>query len=913
MSYATYVEWNDEPTRKPAYFSYKMQCVSHTLGLIESESNEVIIKLKCFYPMDVLTTMKKSKGRGDVKPLDLPKAREYDRCVARSFQGDEVVVVVRLPERGDYIVGIHGYPHGVNDDVKNACGSFIVGYRVRSLSDTPCDLFPEKKGDIYGASWDLQLAGVRVVQPANPIMESVEGKAVIELDRGEYDKDMMFKFYHESDPSEDLNGYMYPETVGNKVKLNLSCPKAGTYACAMYCKVDDDDEDNNTYDFAGQFVIACPEPAVDARPLPSNSTGLWGPGAFIHELGIKLSESMMATSSIHTIHGEGNVTFLVPNGIQTSHNLVTTDGADIGDTHLYAETTAHRNGDRAVNLEIRCPAVGNYRLDLFGNVKGESSMKFCGRWLVICEEPYHGEVFPESHGLWGPNEHSRKVGVKVVSPTSSTIQTHDGEARLIMYLDMEYYLTNKYIHGLFHENKRVDNEQECVYAMVNYNHQDAFVNITYNIKVARKGYYKLILWGDASSCSTLTEIGQWLVRCEAPFYSQLFPELEGLMGSATRAETSHEGNVSMTCSTPDNSRKKGKRLISCERPFNGELFPAQHGMWGPKSHFRKLGLEVVSPVSSTLITSEGNTQLIISMKQDTFHANTFTHGLFKDNVRLQEGSIMAEVTRKQENVLISYNMKLSKRGYYKFKLWGDAKTCKTFSEAGVWLMNCIQPGKEGDVYPKNRKPWGPEESFRQLGLKVKDHDSSTLRFLNGECCLTLESPHGVHTACVLKTVNGKKMDTVSSVQNSDGTTTTFTIRVPEAGFYSFDLYASKTSGSLPWVGKWLVVRDEKDEAEEEQDDDTDEEEQLMDQNDQEHKTRDHTEELGMKRNEDDDEGEQMSGYLDEEQATKEKEEQRVDESEAEEVLDQEQKRQDKIEEQGIESNEDAMEQVSGEA
>ncbi|XP_072020466.1 uncharacterized protein [Amphiura filiformis] len=345
-SYKSYIEWNDAPEKKPAYFIYKMQCLSHKHAVIDAENNQVEIRLKCFYPMDIYTTMKKAKD-GDVKPLQLPKEREYDRCVVRYFQGNEVVVVVRLPSKGDYIVDVCGYAHGICEDVQHASGQFIVGYRVRGLSDVPCALFPERKGDIYGASWDLQLAGVNVIQPSQPVIESQSGKATIELDRGESDRSLIFKYYHESDPSTDLEEYVYPESIGNKVRLNLSCPKAGMYACVIYCKFDDEDETNNTHSFAGQFVISSPRADTQVLAYPSDSNGLWGPDDFIHKLGIQMSKSM-TMSTIHTDNnGEACIGFIVPKAVTYSHRLTTMKGEDI-ETHLCTPKLQLRQMDQDV-------------------------------------------------------------------------------------------------------------------------------------------------------------------------------------------------------------------------------------------------------------------------------------------------------------------------------------------------------------------------------------------------------------------------------------------------------------------------------------------------------------------------------------------------------------------------------------
>ena len=284
--YITCQEWNEEPQKYPEFFSSSMECISHTSsGKIESKNNEVEVKVKVRYPMEIFTTLV-AVSNGTEK--ELPR----NKYTVHFFQDNVVVVKVRLPKRGQYALTICGTPYGVGEEIKGSLNFPLVTYQIIETGEESLAPFPQVSGGL-GPSWKFKLHGFST-STKTPFLEAKNGKVDIEVKcrNGIKIKPMSSSFTQHGDVNggEKLDNFIYGERcTDNRVVYHIRCPKIGTYVFKIYVKYGDNDRDSGKYEQGSSFQISC-SGAPTKEKFPNENSSLWGPNDTMSKFGISTSK-----------------------------------------------------------------------------------------------------------------------------------------------------------------------------------------------------------------------------------------------------------------------------------------------------------------------------------------------------------------------------------------------------------------------------------------------------------------------------------------------------------------------------------------------------------------------------------------------------------------------------------------------
>ncbi|XP_072033704.1 kyphoscoliosis peptidase-like [Amphiura filiformis] len=436
--YKTCRQWNNEPHKYPGYFSNCVECISHKTGVIKSNRNEVEITLKLRYPMETFLSLKKVGKYGDLTAISNKYTIHYVR-------ENSLVVNVKLPKSGDYLLIVCARPYGMSEEDIQALDSRIVSFKIVETGTQQVSSFPVSLGSGgLGLSCEFKMNGFNT-KIQTPLIEAKNGKAAIEIICKNGIRPMMSRLFHEEDKNEqDLSSCTYGEICNKKrVRFNIRCPKPGRYVFKIFVKYGD----STQYKQSGVFVISCSGPSTK-ETFPSDKSVLWGPSDFIHDLGIEIVS--VCTTITTENNGEASLRLHLPSGVKILPKLCNVNGETVSQTWLCAETCTNsdKDGYTLVNILIRCPSVGMYRLMLYGNHDNAKNNHYIGRWMVECKTPCDGQMFPENHGLWGTNPHFDSLGLVVVSPKSSTIKTKNGVSTLSLKCRRKDYHANKFSHSL---------------------------------------------------------------------------------------------------------------------------------------------------------------------------------------------------------------------------------------------------------------------------------------------------------------------------------------------------------------------------------------------------------------------------------------------------------------------------------
>ena len=543
-------EWNSLPVKDPAYFSYDAECISHKTGEIKSKTNQVEIVTKLRYDMEVYIILKEIKRGKETGKIS-------DQYTMHYISEDRLGVNIRLPKSGEYVVNLCGIAYGMSkEDATTAHFNRMVTYKIVETGGEKIAPFLVSSGLGLGASRKFKSSGMIAMVPS-PLIEAKNGKASIEVICKNGILPMLCGLSHEEDRAKDLSNYTYAEVQSKKrACFHIRCPKPGSYVFTISVKYKDD---NSGYLQSAVFIILCNEPGSKESYPNDTKSVLWGPAEFMRELGIQAA----STSSTITTenNGEAVLRLKLPKGITISTNVFDLKGDRVDQSWVCAERINQNDGSKLVNVKIRCPKKGKYRLMLFGNHDSIPTNHYAGRWLIECDTPCDGRLFPKCSTLWGTNPHFETLGLEVVSTQSSTIKTQKGRATLSFKCTKKNYQANKFVHSLLLNEKTAADERRCIMAEVDDVGNDTIM-ITYHFVLLSKGFYNFQLFGNPRTNNSNTFAGRWLIVCDDP-------------GSKE------------------------------------QLFPEHYRPWGPVDEFDRLNLQVQEPKSSTIRTHDGQCTLVI--------------------------------------------------------------------------------------------------------------------------------------------------------------------------------------------------------------------------------------------------------------------------------------------------------------
>ena len=252
-------------------------------------------------------------------------------------------------------------------------------------------------------------------------------------------------------------------------------------------------------------------------------------------------------------------------------------------------------------------------------------------------------------------------------------------------------------------------------------------------------------------------------------------------------------------------------IIVSESNVKPKEIPVIHGLAGPRDHFEELGVRLKDPLSSTIVTENGDGQLAVTW--DTSKKLQLICDL-KDasgSKSLQEdGHVISETDKEGLESTTTIYIRLKEKGLYKLALFGKDDSMPNNLFLGHWLVVCKKPSDK-NLYPERASVMGPRKAFHSLGLETKT--GSRIMCTNGEAVMVvssqLESKVEFSYSLSRTSDDIKKGQVFADTMTSHKQRlTTFNFRTKKIGSYAFRLFARPNGAeSGTYVGAWHIVSD----------------------------------------------------------------------------------------------------------
>ncbi|XP_070546241.1 kyphoscoliosis peptidase-like [Ptychodera flava] len=408
-------KWSDVATTDCAYYAYEVETLSHSDGVIETDSNQTSIRIRSPYSIDIWANLSALNGIGQ-SPR---KGQDFEDHVMSYREGDILHFDIRLPRKGRYCVDIGGKPNFADDEVIEMRNS-ILTYTISGSGEKQDIGFPSGMGNrCWGADTDFTSAGFRVHGLRVPIIRSNAGKVSITVSLPGRRTPLLCKLRHHTESgSEQLQGHFCGEKKGRKARLTLLLPYEGEYRFTIMARLKKNSE---SFWEGANYLICNTHPLTVEETFP-DCDHLWGPNEHFFKMGL---------------HVAGLAVVTVENG---DHCLTVRKGSDIDLTCnierngtkmpscIFADS--HFNGEE-VNFRMRLPEAGFYKFTLYAKKKNQAgSYPGAGQWLIDCKSAWAGELYPDDRGLWGPSDIFFDLGMKAANLSTSLVITEDGQCSL---------------------------------------------------------------------------------------------------------------------------------------------------------------------------------------------------------------------------------------------------------------------------------------------------------------------------------------------------------------------------------------------------------------------------------------------------------------------------------------------------
>ena len=747
IQYEAYRKWVNGPHIKPAFFGYGMKRISYEKGVIETVSNQVQVMFRCSCPMHIFHKL---------KSVDDPST-DLNKFVVYFTDGDKVVVKANLPRKGEYDFKIYGFPEGTSREVQTSYRTNLIGYRIIASGWKFQQPFPDMKNGRLGPEWNFLKAGYRLLSPTLPIIEAKDGRAFLTIERRKGPiKDVYFKFYHNSDLKETLSSCLFPETSKNSVKVHMLCQRPGQYKLEIYVKFVDK---SHTFDYSGCFLVhSSTKPSILLEEFPkADINRRWGPGQELLDSGFDIS--FPRTSLLPTDNGQGELVMRCSQETykrsEFIHEVFTADGVKIYDCVM--AKVVFDQGSANVSFHLRLKKTGFYIFKLGKIQDGSNKYDLAGEWLVRCDKPYKGKSFPKRNNVYGPNSLFHNLDLELVSPMASYIEALNGECNLVMKCKRATYDKLDIYVKVVSDNTDPKQAEHSILGDATFD--DEFVIVSFSFRLVEQGLTVVQLWARSNDWDS------------------------------------------------DKYRNAGDWLIDCRNAYKGQLFPKFDEIYGPKRLFTSLGLRLVSPMTSRMISNDGKAKLVVRCSRLAYRKLQIFHEAIAGEARIKN-CIQADAVFERDEVTVSFYFKLANHGFTTMRLLANTDGSNKVRTAGVWLVECRKP-YQGQLFEDFDIVHGPNFKFFDMGLELVSPSSSRVEIKRGKGDLVVRCKRTVYEK--LEIYSSARSDGFSVTNNKeisfegDSVLIVFHLNLANISFKSVDVWAKlKDAEKYEHVGKWSI-------------------------------------------------------------------------------------------------------------
>ncbi|XP_006819662.1 kyphoscoliosis peptidase-like [Saccoglossus kowalevskii] len=483
-------KWSNEPKKDCSYHLFQMETVSHEQGLIETDTNDVRIKIRCKHDLEFWANLNALNALG-VNPR---KGSSHSDHIMMFVTGDILVCRVRLPCSGEFVLTISAKPVTASDEL-TLIKSTVITYTLRSRDGKTREIFPPGVANhFWGPSPQFISRGFECAA-TEPIITTKSGKTELVVTLPDYQTNLLSEIvYFDGSKSEELHGYIYGEKNGSKAVFHLVLPHSGEYRFTVLAKLKDG---SDSYWHGAHYLIQNARPAETDEKYPEEK-GLWGPGEIFYKHGLqaKGSSTVLAENGTCQLKIKKSIDSLLIFGLETN-------GSKIPNKETYICADESIDGTD-VTFNARLPERGYYKLHIFVKSRNQTgSYAHAGRWLFHCMAPWTGALYPQANGTWGASEHFLELGLRLTEHRSAIIPAVGGRCELTIQSN-EPIQTTWY---LIRNDLRLSEDEKK--ACVNIRTEDT--KMTFVINLPESGFYKFELYGEVKGKHSLPYLGCWLL------------------------------------------------------------------------------------------------------------------------------------------------------------------------------------------------------------------------------------------------------------------------------------------------------------------------------------------------------------------------------------------------------------------
>ena len=228
-------------------------------------------------------------------------------------------------------------------------------------------------------------------------------------------------------PTTPLEKYVMYTKSKDTLTYTIRFPYTGVFKMDVFGR---DTTKHETFDLVCSYLIECPSPKEQCKPLPDCPEIGWGPGTDIESHG--LTPKTNDSAIIECKNGMLDIKFSAVEGMsilpKLRHN-------NIDDSVLTDHALVRREGNEVI-VSLRLPQQGEYALKLFADdVDKEGFLENVCNYLIRCagtgnsgEDTYK---FPKLHdGMLGQTYACTKLNISPTSHPKGVIATKDGKLHL---------------------------------------------------------------------------------------------------------------------------------------------------------------------------------------------------------------------------------------------------------------------------------------------------------------------------------------------------------------------------------------------------------------------------------------------------------------------------------------------------
>lgn len=203
-----------------------MTAQTHQDPVITSKDGNVEIRFKSSNPMSVIQNMKSN----DLDEWILAK----NACMRT--EGDEIVIDVRLPNKGEYALNLFAEKEGFKGELPNICN-----YLVKVEKDNPnLQTFPKLHEGLMGKGYLADQVGVKAASHPGALINTENGKFTVEFEHKE-GVEIVCELENNQFDKKQLSTGVNVNSSGGKSDIDIKLPSAGEYAMNVYARYKGDE------------------------------------------------------------------------------------------------------------------------------------------------------------------------------------------------------------------------------------------------------------------------------------------------------------------------------------------------------------------------------------------------------------------------------------------------------------------------------------------------------------------------------------------------------------------------------------------------------------------------------------------------------------------------------------------------